>query len=356
MVYFELLLRAAGVTLLLMQTGLLLRDARHVRTAQFGIALALSLACVMATDTAAGLRPPREVMILLTPISMFSAVFVWWFSQSLFDDEFRIAPWQIAVAVIWGVFGFANYIDFVNNQPFSQQWAIYSRSFMAVAFVAHIVFLAIGERKNDLVERRRQVRTYFALTIMTVFLMDLTTEHFFGMENVPLLSSVIQHGTYTIIVIWTVFWLGRIEKNELLFERTPPAPAAPPQEGLSVKETVLKEKLVQTIEEGKAYLEPELSITALAERIGAPEHQLRLLINKAMGHRNFRSFLNQYRLADAKVVLANREAAATPILTIAMDSGFASLSSFNRAFKTDTGLTPTAYREQALSNDTPHQN
>jgi AraC-like DNA-binding protein len=33
-----------------------------------------------------------------------------------------------------------------------------------------------------------------------------------------------------------------------------------------------------------------------------------------------------------------------PVLTIALDAGFSSLGPFNRAFKADTGLTPTEYR------------
>ena len=36
-----------------------------------------------------------------------------------------------------------------------------------------------------------------------------------------------------------------------------------------------------------------------------------------------------------------------PVLTIALDSGFQSLGPFNRAFKADTGMTPTEYRKAA---------
>jgi AraC-like DNA-binding protein len=39
-----------------------------------------------------------------------------------------------------------------------------------------------------------------------------------------------------------------------------------------------------------------------------------------------------------------------PVLTIAMDSGFQSLGPFNRAFKADTGLTPTEYRRRMARN------
>jgi AraC-like DNA-binding protein len=37
------------------------------------------------------------------------------------------------------------------------------------------------------------------------------------------------------------------------------------------------------------------------------------------------------------------------VLTIAMDAGFQSLGPFNRAFKADTGLTPTEFRRDALA-------
>ena len=38
-----------------------------------------------------------------------------------------------------------------------------------------------------------------------------------------------------------------------------------------------------------------------------------------------------------------------PVLTIALDAGFASITPFNRAFKADTGLTPTEFRQMALA-------
>ena len=54
-----------------------------------------------------------------------------------------------------------------------------------------------------------------------------------------------------------------------------------------------------------------------------------------------------YRVADAKAALSDPSQCEVPVLTIAMDSGFQSLGPFNRAFKADTGLTPTEYRRMA---------
>ena len=94
----------------------------------------------------------------------------------------------------------------------------------------------------------------------------------------------------------------------------------------------------------RVYRQDGLTIGALAQRLGLPEYRLRRLINQALGYRNFNSFLNDYRLREAKAALADPDQAAVPVLTIALDAGFASLGPFNRAFKADTGLTPSEYR------------
>lgn len=78
-----------------------------------------------------------------------------------------------------------------------------------------------------------------------------------------------------------------------------------------------------------------------------PEHRLRQAINAGLGHRNFNAFLNHYRVEEAKAALADPGQNEVPVLTIAMDAGFQSIGPFNRAFKTNTGKTPTDYRSAA---------
>jgi AraC-like DNA-binding protein len=62
---------------------------------------------------------------------------------------------------------------------------------------------------------------------------------------------------------------------------------------------------------------------------------------------NFNAFLNHYRIEDARAALADPGKKDAPILTIAMDAGFQSIGPFNRAFKADTGLTPSEFRRTA---------
>ena len=94
----------------------------------------------------------------------------------------------------------------------------------------------------------------------------------------------------------------------------------------------------------RAYREENLTIGTLAARMKLPEYRLRQAINEGLGHRNFNAFLNSWRLADAKAALADPAQREVPVLTIAMDAGFQSIGPFNRAFKADTGMTPTEYR------------
>ncbi len=104
------------------------------------------------------------------------------------------------------------------------------------------------------------------------------------------------------------------------------------------------------MEEGH-YRTPALTIAALAEQLSTPEHRLRALINKQLGHRNFSSFLNGYRINEAKEKLANRDLVDLPILTIAMDLGYNSLAPFNRAFRAETGQTPSDFRKSAIDQN-----
>ena len=60
--------------------------------------------------------------------------------------------------------------------------------------------------------------------------------------------------------------------------------------------------------------------------------------------------MNGYRLAEAEAALSDPAQAAVSILTIALDAGFGSIGPFNRAFKAETGVTPSEYRRLALES------
>ena len=61
----------------------------------------------------------------------------------------------------------------------------------------------------------------------------------------------------------------------------------------------------------------------------------------------FVDFLTEERIKRAQALFSNPD---TQIIDIAFDSGFSSISSFNRAFKKITGLSPSKYRQTMIQD------
>jgi AraC-like DNA-binding protein len=112
---------------------------------------------------------------------------------------------------------------------------------------------------------------------------------------------------------------------------------------LSQKETdKFLEVLYKHIEQERPYLDPELSLKKLSESVSIPVRQLSHLINVNSGS-NFYDFINNFRIEMAKKQLIISEKEKT-ISEIFYDSGFNTKSSFNTAFKKETGMTPSEFR------------
>lgn len=351
----DISLRAAGAFMLLTIACLLIRQAFDLRQARFGALMAVGLAFVLIIDTpsAAHLPVPARTAILI--FSTNSALFIWWFARALLEDDFRLGRLEWAIAAAWIAMVLPNYPDFVARRPVSFELAASVRSAIAAGIAAHVIYVALSGRKTDLVESRRRIRAVLAVVIALLFAIDVAAEFLFGYLNFPVLYSALEAGVWLVVILWSVTWLFRVDRSALRMEPAPPVMTpAPPT--FSPREEIIRGKLIRAMTEEKAFLDPELSIGKLADMVGAPEHQLRALINASMGHRNFRAFLNDFRLKAVKDDLADPAKAALPILTIAMDAGFASLSAFNRAFKESTGSTPSEWRQAALTAARPAQN
>jgi len=112
---------------------------------------------------------------------------------------------------------------------------------------------------------------------------------------------------------------------------------------------VWKPAIKQLLEEGKAYEDPELSLTQLAKALKTNPSVLSKVINQGFGQ-NFNDFINDYRIAAVKQKLQAGEYKTQTLLGIAYDCGFNSKATFNRAFKKATGVTPKEWVEKISSD------
>lgn len=123
------------------------------------------------------------------------------------------------------------------------------------------------------------------------------------------------------------------------------APTAPPgrQPRLSPSQLAhCQQQLLHLLATARPYLQPDLSLPALAQQAGLSTHELSYVLNEGLGV-NFFQLLNRYRVEEAKRLLASTQHHHLSVLGIAFEAGFSSKTTFNTAFKKATGLSPSQY-------------
>jgi AraC-like DNA-binding protein len=105
-----------------------------------------------------------------------------------------------------------------------------------------------------------------------------------------------------------------------------------------------KQRLKALMEAEALYLNPDLTLPRLAERLDCSVNHLSQVINAGLGM-SFFDWVSQQRIERAKTLLKHDD--PQPVLNIAYAVGFNSNSAFYAAFKKWVGTTPTAYRDRS---------
>ncbi|ARN73254.1 helix-turn-helix domain-containing protein [Oceanicoccus sagamiensis] len=301
----------------------------------------------------------------MTSLSTAVPGMFWLFSASLFDDHFRLRRWQVAlvsVSVFLPMLG-----KLASSVESGLPWLVFYMLPQALEFVMLALTLLVVARfwKVDLIESRRRLRLWFCgLNGVYIFLLILFREVLF--PGADWLTSL-QYLPVGLMLLATNAILLEYRHGLLDTRQTlsiAPAPVvldgaseqpAAPTPVIEAKATVAAEvdpelvaRLQALVEAEGAYREMGLTIGQLASQLEIPEYRLRQTINAGLGYRNFNDFLNSYRVKEAAERLADPTQKELPVLTIALDIGFRSLSSFNKAFKSTYQTTPTAFRKSHL--------
>jgi AraC-like DNA-binding protein len=101
-------------------------------------------------------------------------------------------------------------------------------------------------------------------------------------------------------------------------------------------------QLSSLMENEKLFLDNDLNLPAVAEKLGVSIHETSFLINETTKD-NFYNFINKYRVEEAKKLLASSKMDELNILGIAFASGFNSKTTFNTTFKRIVGISPSQY-------------
>ncbi len=113
---------------------------------------------------------------------------------------------------------------------------------------------------------------------------------------------------------------------------------------LSEEDKILTASIENLMVKQKIYLQGNIKLVDFATALDEPEYKISRLIRGHFNSPNFNHFINRYRVEYAKELLKSKQAEEWSILVIALESGFSSLVSFNRAFKNLVGEKPSLYR------------
>ncbi len=103
-----------------------------------------------------------------------------------------------------------------------------------------------------------------------------------------------------------------------------------------------RKTLVRALESEVVYTNPELNVAKLAQQLGWPINDVSRMINETF-HTNFNDLINRYRVKAFKELMNDEANKKYTLLGLSEKVGFSSKASFYRAFKKETGMTPSAY-------------
>jgi AraC-like DNA-binding protein len=177
---------------------------------------------------------------------------------------------------------------------------------------------------------------YFSIRQKTIFA--------FKEKDMKQISDVLEYEGYKTDVNSSTF----IEEstNNTDVGVTQASEAKPKLKRLSAEQIAdLSARLSSLMEKEELFLNNDLNLPAVAEKLGISIHETSFLINETTKD-NFYNFINKYRVDEAKKLLASTKMDELNIVGIAFASGFSSKTTFNTTFKKMVGISPSQYSKE----------
>ncbi|MEM9584233.1 MAG: AraC family transcriptional regulator [Pseudomonadota bacterium] len=330
----EIFLRGGAVSALLTCVILFAPGVLGNRKNASVAALCLSL-CAYVIISSPGLEPRQgSALHVLVAVAAAVPVLVYWAALELFQDEVHPRPWQLLVAMGIVLSAWLSQVGMSLDAL---------RALLVMILFVHLFAVILSGADGDLIEARRKFRTWFLASVAT-FGVIITVMELTGADRALPLWMFALHGlAFWLLAGAFIIWAVRIDAGIWVAS---PAQAAP-QSGLSPAQKALVSRIEHAMQEG-LWQQEGLTVAQLARHLDTQEHRLRQTINQGLGCRNFSNFINGFRITRAQAMLRDPALAERTVLSIAYDVGFASLGPFNRAFRAQTGMTPTEYRKAEL--------
>ena len=224
-------------------------------------------------------------------------------------------------------------------------------SFLIVWYVSRAETLLVksepdqGSAVENLLQLKRilwSFKWYFTV-VLGVLLVDLLVVHVVMGERYYYYFERFYYYPFFLGLSGLTYWLGlesfRQRRNHHSLSRVEFSAT----EKALYQETA--ERLLQLMSKEKLYLDPELSKAMLAERLSVKPYVVSHCLNEVLS-KKYNDFVNELRVEEFKSLLRDGQNDQFTLLSLALQAGFNSKSSFNRAVRKCEGLTPRQLKER----------
>jgi AraC-like DNA-binding protein len=279
-----------------------------------------------------------QLSVILSVMSFVTCGLAWLLTRALFRREHTPALWpQFVVATLFAV----SLILYFTESDASRGVLGYAANVQSLigSTVLLMTFLEPFDGLNSSPSERK-----FRLSFAGGYIAILAVAFAVRLPEFSPWQAQTQIGLAVTALVAVSFAVQYRMRHPLEKPAPTKAPRSPAQ---ATHNPALAQRLRTLLEDEQVFLDPQIKVASLSQRLRTPEYKITQCLVSDLGFRNFNQMVNAYRIMEAKRRLASTQYDDCAILIIAMDCGFASIGPFNRAFKTQTGMTPSAYRQKA---------
>ncbi len=315
---------------------------KHISHIIFAVFLA-STAMILLQQITAKSIGPYQYLIGLGAVATCNGY--WLLSRSLFRNKNPIARHHLALALAISLLIFIRQgymfasssgfitagIDSTTSQVLSELTVLLSSCILVLSFWEG----CRGYKKANKQEKWQRLLFLTAFGF-AVIISKLT-------KNVATTDPDIQQWVITSLILFVT-----INTQIIMYWRYRQTNTIEQNQSVKNSDLLLAEKVEHLIINEQMFLQANLKVGDIAKHLNLPEYKVSKALREHLNAKNFNQFVNQLRINHAQQLLTEPNNKQWSVLVVGLESGFASVGPFTRAFKTQTGFTPNQYRQSHL--------
>ena len=358
---FNLVVLIVSLSILVAQLLVRKKHTSHIIFAVFCGSVSMILLQAMSGDSIGGYK----YLIGLGAIATCNCY--WLLSRSLFRSKDAIASHHLAFALaisllilIKQAYLFASSIELIAAS--TDSFARHVLSEFTILLSSCVLVLSFWEGCRGYQRANRSEKAQRILFLTTFGSAVLISKISAGAINgEPLANQWVASSLILLVLVSTqvlMVWRYGLQKQPHTQDKDKPVLGAQLLDShaaceLEILNPCLEQQLAAKIKklliERQLFLQENLKVGDIAKLLDLPEYRISKAIRNHLNAKNFNQYVNELRICYAEKILID-PSKPWSVLVVGLESGFASVGPFTRAFKAHTGCTPNQYRQNQLKN------